>query len=82
MSTLPVFEGRLLKWNSGNGCGSLIEMGLKEFPHEGFRVRSHHTGQELTFVYDRAVNEAHEFFDGEGMAFSATDRNIKIHLWH
>jgi len=82
VSRLPTFEGRSFDWNAGNGCGSLSKMGLKSFPHEGFRVLSHRSGQELTFVNDRERNEAHEFFDGEGMAFRAIDRDIKIQLWH
>lgn len=78
--TRPVFSSDLFDWVKGSGCTTVGRLGLRDFPREGFRVRSARTNETRLFRADNERMVTNEFYDGEGYDFISGD-SVRIHIW-
>lgn len=77
---LPVFSSADFEWTKGKGYSNFGKLGIKWFPEDGFVMKSHRTGESRQFSLDHEVQEANEFFDGEGEAYRDTDGH-RCQIW-
>ena len=74
-----VLHSSRFTWIKGRGSAEICDLGLASFPNS-FVMRSARTGVERTFYRDDAVMEAHEFFDGEAMAYCDATGVTKVRI--
>jgi hypothetical protein len=78
---LPTFSSSKFGWTGKSATSYKSELGIKEFPRQGFFIKSERSGETRMFLPDNANMEANEFYDGEAYAYFVPGGNLTAKIW-